>query len=133
MGAVHRRLLLPIASALLLVACSGGDLTVTTEENGQTVQLEVGQTLVVELVENQSTGYLWNFTEEPDPRVLSPVEDDYDVDDPDAEGSSGVHSWRFDAVAPGSTSLAMQNYFQTEPEKQGSDPFSIEVVVVAEG
>ena len=133
MGAVHRRLLLPIATALLLVGCSGGDLTVTAGENGQTVQLEVGQTLVLELVENQSTGYLWNFTEEPDARVLSPLDDDYEVDDPDSEGSSGVHTWRFEAKAPGSTSIAMENYFQTEPEKQGSDPFSIEVVVVAAG
>jgi inhibitor of cysteine peptidase len=132
MCAVDRRLLVSVvASAVLLVACSN-DLTVTDEENGQTVQVEVGQTLVLELVENQSTGYLWNVTEEPDDRVLSLLDDDYEVDS-DAEGSGGVHTWRYEAVAPGSTSISMENYFQTEPEKQGMDPFSIEVVVVAEG
>jgi predicted secreted protein len=128
MAAVKRLLLLAPAIALLLVACSGGDVTVTAEQNGETIRVEVGQTVVVELVENQSTGYLWNFVEEPDPRVLSPIDDDYEVDS-DAEGSSGVHTWRFEAVAAGSTSIAMENYFQTEPEKQGMEPFAIEITI----
>ena len=111
------RLLIPVALATgLLGACGGADVTVDEDDSGDTVALEVGQTLEVSLEENPSTGFAWNVTEPPDEAVIAPVEDDFDIYDPYSEGAGGTRAMLFEAVAPGETDMLLEYYFQTESE-----------------
>jgi predicted secreted protein len=148
-----RRSLVPILLVLLLLAAacgddSGGDdpedqpdtteaadepaAVLTAEERD--VQVEVGDTVLLELEENQSVGDLWEIAEEPDAAVLELVDDSYEIDDPETDGGGGTARFVFEAVGDGGTTFVMHNCFRCDAEGNSSedsgDPdleFSVEV------
>ena len=111
---MHRGLLpvLPLLIvALLAVGCSGpGSGQVVVEPTAGSVELEVGQTLVVDFGEiNESVGDAWALAVEPDPAVLAvgAVASEYHGE----EGMTGApttltHS--FEAVGRGETAIEFQ-------------------------
>ncbi|MFI6167995.1 protease inhibitor I42 family protein [Nocardia sp. NPDC051052] len=102
---------------------SQGPAPVTAGEgdNGQERQVAVGQSLVVTLPSNPSTGYLWQITGL-DANLLQAQGDPGFKPDPDvpvAPGSGGGAVWTFVGKAAGITKLSM-DYLR--PWEQGVEP-----------
>lgn len=120
-----------LVMAALLLACSGdrGDRTLRESDNGQTVTVSVGQHLRIELNSNQSTPYRWVVRTAPDAAVLIPVgEPTYLRSKSDKLGAPGHEVFEFQAVAPGTTTIALA-YERLGPTPQEAGSWSAVVAV----
>lgn len=133
-----------MATTLLFpAACgSGGTGTVTSSTapapavvalsesaNNSTVELNVGDSLIIELAGNPSTGYQWQETEG-DPALLEQVGDpEFVADDPAAMGSPGRVTLRFRAVGSGRAHLQLAYQRPFEPGVPPEQSFGVEVTV----
>ena len=68
-----------------------------TDENGP-MTMAMHTTTYIELIENPTTGYLWNATVTPG---LSIVNDTYIPPADPMPGAGGMHAWTVEAIAPG--------------------------------
>ena len=81
-------------------------MTVTDQDNGKTIDLAKGDTLMVELSSNPSTGYGWKVKGDPSPLKLA--SSDYKQPDQSGKvGAPGVQQFRFDASAAGTSKLEL--------------------------
>jgi inhibitor of cysteine peptidase len=84
---------------------AGPMITVDESSDGREVVLQTGQTLTVSLNENASTGFRWILQAKPDILRAS-------ADDPEGPkgppGKSGVRTFSFEAVQPGSGELDLE-------------------------
>ncbi|MFG1795700.1 protease inhibitor I42 family protein [Nocardia sp. NPDC049149] len=106
-------------------------VTVTEADNGKERRLETGQSLVVTLPANPSTGYSWQIAEVDANLVRVQGEPEYKADPtkPVMPGSGGTSVWTFVGAVPGATKLVM-NYLR--PWEQGVEPaqtFSLTIKV----
>jgi inhibitor of cysteine peptidase len=97
-------------------------------ENGSRVTLEVGQTLVLSLASNPTTGYQWEITEL-NQAILQETDHEYQADQPALAGSGGKEIWRFQAQASGTTTLSLGYRRPWEENVEPIETFSLEVVV----
>ncbi|WP_433657297.1 protease inhibitor I42 family protein [Nocardia sp. CA-128927] len=100
-----------------------GPAAVTAGEgdNGQERRIAVGQSLVVTLPANPSTGYMWQITQL-DANLLQAQGDPGFKPDPNvpvAPGSGGGSVWTFVGKAAGITTLSME---YLRPWEQGVEP-----------
>ncbi|PXX64254.1 inhibitor of cysteine peptidase [Nocardia tenerifensis] len=106
-------------------------VTATEADDGQERRVAVGQTLVVTLPANPSTGYMWQIAGL-DTNLLQAQGDPGFKPDPNvpvAPGSGGGSVWTFVGKAPGITTLSM-DYLR--PWEQGIEPaqkFSLTIKV----
>jgi predicted secreted protein len=103
-------LLLAVAP-VLLAACGSADdeaRTIGDADNGATVELKIGERLEVALSGNPTTGYNWEVQPLDTPVLQQVGERDFEPDDPDADGSGGTVTVRFDAIAAGQTALRLE-------------------------
>lgn len=87
----------------------------------QAVSLHAGQTLVLKLESNRSTGYSWAMDSAPQPGLNQQGEPAY-VADPHTAGivgSGGTETWRFKALAAGDYPLQLVYH---RPWIHASDP-----------
>lgn len=111
-------------------ACSSGanGRTLTAENAGQTITLNVGDTFSVELEGNPSTGYTWEVAEM-DTAVLKQVGETEFVTESDLVGASGVLKIRFEAIGRGETSLNLVYHRPWEEDVPPEEIFEVSVVV----
>jgi inhibitor of cysteine peptidase len=102
-----------VALALALVGCgtagtSSGTVKITQAEQGKTVKAKVGDTLVVSLEGNPSTGYTWVTKDLP--RFLSQEGEPAftKTDSSGAVGAPGMVDTTFKATAAGSGDLVLE-------------------------
>jgi inhibitor of cysteine peptidase len=130
------RLLRPLAAAAALAmmtstAAAAGVANVLerillTEQNqGQTVDVRVGQQVVLSLPENATTGYRWaidhleaNLVEAGEPTAQYPST---------AIGSGGRVEWVFLVKAPGSTEIALKQWRPWEADRSVGERFRIQL------
>lgn len=104
------------------------DKIVTAEDAGSTVNLIMGDELVVELEGNPTTGYEWEVTEV-DEAVLVPLgEPDYQSES-EAIGAGGLFTFYFEAAGPGETELQLVYHRPWEEDVEPEDRFVITVIV----
>jgi len=85
-------------------------VTLAAGNEGAIVTLTVGDTLVVRLSGNPTTGFSWVRTEPQTQTILEPVGDpEYTPDDPDVCGGGRTFRFTFRAVAPGTTPLSFDH------------------------
>ncbi|NIN66503.1 MAG: peptidase inhibitor I42 [Anaerolineae bacterium] len=120
-----------LASAVLLATpgCrSTGRVEIDEADNGGEVVLNVGDTFLLSLESNPTTGYGWEIAEI-DQGILREASHEYEAESSDLVGSGGHEIWRFDALAAGSTTLQLE---YRRPWEEGVEPektFSVQVVV----
>lgn len=121
---------LMIASCLALAACNAGPGEsspapaaatgdVPGVRDGHTT-LAVGQTLLIELPSNSTTGYRWQVAETNDGLLLPGAPFGEEVTDPHSAGMVGVGgatSWRFRTGRPGTATLTFtyRRSWETNP------------------
>jgi predicted secreted protein len=123
------RLALAVMAAVL-VGCDGssGEILLDPEDSGTTVRLMPGDVVAIPLVMNSGVGFEWELREPPDGAVLRLLSNEIEVDDPEAAGSGGVQTWRFEAVGEGTTQLRLERRYRGEDDPEGQE-FRLEIRV----
>jgi len=99
--------------------------------NGQ-VELKTGQTLVVSLESNPTTGYAWEVAEVDDTLLQSQGEAEYTADKTGGEplvGSGGTQTFRFSAADAGETTLKLIYHRAWETDVEPASTFSVQVKI----
>ncbi len=112
-----------------LSACSpANEVKLDAGDDGSQVELNAGQTLVVSLEGNPTTGYTWEAAEL-DEQVLRQVGEAEFKPDSDAIGAGGVQTLRFETVNTGQTTLKLVYRRPWEADEEPTETFSVQVVV----
>jgi inhibitor of cysteine peptidase len=83
-------------------------IMLTEAAQGQTVDVHVGQSVVVDLPENASTGYRWGF-DHADPALVDATQGQARYPS-GAVGSGGRAEWVFTAKAAGTTEVVLKKW-----------------------
>lgn len=86
-------------------------LAVDESLNGQQYQVQAGQTFMLDLNSNPTTGYTWTVTNSGDDKIISLLGSAYQTDvmdnQPVRAGQGGKQYWYFKALEPGTTELQL--------------------------
>jgi inhibitor of cysteine peptidase len=105
------------------------EVKATIDDNGREMQLKKGQTLVVTLEGNPTTGYSWEVAESLDEQVLRQAGEAEFKAESEALGAGGVQILRFEAVNAGTITLKLVYHRPWEKDVEPLNTFSIQVVV----
>jgi inhibitor of cysteine peptidase len=105
------------------------NLNVDDSYSGKQVELSVGQTLVVTLASNVTTGYSWSLTENSDETVLSKTGNEYITPQTTLMGAGGTEKWTFQALKKGTSIISMEYSRPWETDTPPADTFNLTVVV----
>ena len=103
------------------------------DDNGRTITMDVGNTLIVRLWGNPTTGYLWEYTQPLPGGILQPVGE---VEFQSAAapsgmvGVSGVFIFRFQILASGTVPL--QLVYRRAWEEEAVESFSVTIITRAQ-
>jgi inhibitor of cysteine peptidase len=111
-------------------ACSGGsgNVSVDSSYSGKQVELSVGQSLVVTLDSNASTGYSWSLIQNSDETVLNKTGNQYIAPQTTLVGAAGKEEWTFKALKKG-TSIISMGYSRPWESTPPIETFDLTVVV----
>ena len=111
-----------------LSSCGGKIVKLDENSNGQTIELNKGQTLSISLQGNPTTGYNWELAEV-DQSILKPMgEADYKSDSM-LIGSGGVYTFKFEALDSGTTDLKLIYFRSFEKDTPPINTFELNVTV----
>jgi len=98
-------LVLSFLSILLVCACPAiaSIVTFTEEDSGNTVHVNQGDTIILTLVENPSTGFRWFMDET---RVLMLKSDEYEPSGSGLIGAAGTRTWTYTVTVSGILSIS---------------------------
>ncbi len=123
--------LLPYASLLLLSACASTPPTsvALSDDADCPLTLQRGQTLIVSLPSNPTTGYRWSLREVSAEQLKSLGPEVFSSPKTDLVGGDGMSTWRFQADEPGSGRLYLtyQRPWESDAEPAGLFDCRIEV------
>ena len=105
------------------------EVKATIDDDGREKQLKKGQTLVVTLEGNPTTGYSWEMAEPLDEQVLRQVGEPEFKAESDLVGAAGVQILRFEAVNPGKTTLKLVYHRPWEEGVEPLETYSLQVVM----
>jgi len=122
-----------ILSALIFTGCGPAkEVKLDASANGRQVELQKGQTLVITLESNPTTGFRWEVLELEEDILQQMGDPEFKVSDPrepPPPGAGGWETWRFEATNAGQTALKL---VYRRPWEEGEEPletFSLQVVV----
>ncbi len=82
------------------------DIVLDIEDNGTTINIEIGQSFEVRLASNATTGFEWSIAEL-DTQIVENTGFEYVLDQPVMTGSGGMDSWIFTGRSVGTTQLQL--------------------------
>lgn len=146
-GSAHPLLLAVIAAVALLAGCGGAggaattpastagggegqmtQLTLTQADSGKTVDLKVGDTCVVSLSENPTTGYRWGV-DQIDAQILTIEKDEYKQAPGAGVGGGGTRVLTIEAVGRGTSPLRLKLWREWEGDASIRERFDLTVRV----
>ena len=124
-------LLTLLAALIVATGCSPQqqEVKATIDDAGREMQLKKGQTLVVTLEGNPTTGYSWEVAEPLDEQVLRQVGEAEFKAESAALGAGGVQILRFETVNAGKTTLKLAYRRSWEKGVEPLETYSLQVVV----
>ncbi len=115
--------------ALVLVAgCISNEIRLTASDNGNNITLYKGQTLIITLEANPTTGYTWEV-EDVDTNIIRQVGEIEFQPGSSAVGAGGLQTVRLEAVNAGKTPLRLVYHRTWEKDVEPQKTFSVQVVV----
>jgi len=111
-------------------ACTGSsnNLNVDSSYSGKQVELSVGQSLVVTLESNATTGYSWTLAQNSDESVLNETGHEYIAPQTTLLGAGGKEEWTFKALKKGTSTISM-GYSRPWESTPPVETFDLTVVV----
>jgi len=124
-------LLTLLAALTVATGCSPQqqEVKASIDDNGREMQLKKGQTLVVTLEGNPTTGYSWEVVEPLNEQVLRQAGEPEFQQESDLVGAGGVQILRFEAVNAGKMTLKLIYHRPWERDVEPLETYSIQVVV----
>lgn len=123
--------LLSVVPALLLVGCASTppSSVAITDDTDCPLTLQRGQTLIVSLPSNPTTGYRWSLQEVSTEQLRSLGPEVFSSPKTDLIGGDGQSTWRFEAAERGDGRLYLtyQRPWESETEPAGLFDCRIEV------
>ncbi|MEW5914649.1 MAG: protease inhibitor I42 family protein [Thermodesulfobacteriota bacterium] len=121
-----RLLLLPVLLALALILAGAAGASISKEPM-QTFVLAKGQVLKITVASNPTTGFRWVLAEQPNPKVIKLLSQNYKASEPQRMGSGGTETWAFQAVGPGRVKI---NLIYLRPWEKSKPPARSRLVEV---
>jgi predicted secreted protein len=94
---------------LVVLACAGCALgpfgKKVYREGAPPITGRPGESIVIELPSDPSTGYSWALVGQADPRIVTLMDSDYEPTKSAAAGAPGFQRWTFRFVSPGTATL----------------------------
>jgi inhibitor of cysteine peptidase len=115
-----------VLTAAALSACNPGAQTLTESDDGKTVTLNKGETLVVKLDGNPTTGYGWQLADFDQSVLKSAGDPDYKSDSL-MTGSGGRYTYKFTAQDSGEVVL---KFSYLRPWETDTPPYKTFTVTV---
>lgn len=117
----------------LTVTVTNGEaktLIITPSPTGNSANLAVGDTLVIEIPTMQEEDYQW-VVKDFDPNILEQIGAAEYIDDPDAADGGGITRVEFKALSAGELTLSLEytNANADTAESISKDTFSVQVIV----
>ncbi|MBA4421112.1 MAG: hypothetical protein C0391_08180 [Anaerolinea sp.] len=123
--------LIILAVLMTTSACATNKtIEVSAESNGSRVEMQTGDTLVITLEGNITTGYQWELL--PNNEGVMQLQGDPEYVQKSAgnlKGAGGVCHFTLKAMQPGSTRVELKYYRSFEPDMAPLETFSLDVVV----
>ena len=91
------------------------------------IEVSAGKEFTITVRTYLTPDYHWEIAEALDPKVVNYVWKDHVPDDPNNPNSSGKDVWRFTAVAPGQTTIALGYYQGMTDNAQQKPVFTVVV------
>lgn len=130
-GSVVCRGIMAVLLAVLVLAAGCGtakEVKLGASDNGRQIELKKGQSLVVALEGNPSTGYTWEVVEIGEQVLRQKGEPEFKSES-DLIGAGGVQALRFEAVGAGQTDLKLVYHRPWEEGVEPLETFSVQVTV----
>jgi inhibitor of cysteine peptidase len=120
--------------AIAGVACTasadkGGPGVVNVNESGKQITLSPGDSLIVTLDSNPSTGFAWSISGITDEAVIDDVSNEFNGADTGMMGAGGQEVWTFEAGDKGTSTIEMQYSRSWETGMEPAGTFNVTVVV----
>ena len=112
-------------------ACSSGpkEVYVDASYSGEEVTLAVGDSLIVTLESNPTTGFMWSLEENSDESVLQEAGQEFEPSPTPAAGAGGEEVWTFNALSEGTSTISMEYKRSWEEDTEPAETFGLTVVV----
>jgi inhibitor of cysteine peptidase len=104
-------------------------INVDSSNSGGEVELSIGQSLVVTLDSNASTGYSWTQPQISDDSVLSATGNQTIAPQTTLVGAPGKEGWTFKALKKGTSTISMEYKRPWETGTPAAETFNLTVVV----
>ncbi len=104
------------------------EVLLTTNDDGRTIETAVGDSLLIELPENPTTGYRWT-QEAGSPPAVHLCGSSFDRDTSGAFGAPGIRSFRYEILDRGEGPMRFRCWQEWEDEASITETFSVVVVV----
>jgi len=118
---------------VLAIGCSTSkEVKVVASVSGSQIELKKGQTLVLTLESNPTTGYQWEVIECEESILQQKGEAEFkssDTGNPPASGKGGTETFRFDAQSAGKGTLKLVYHRSWEKEVEPLKIFTLQVEV----
>jgi inhibitor of cysteine peptidase len=118
-----------IAVGVMAATAGGGkSINVDASYSGKQVELSLGDSLVVTLASNVTTGYSWTLTGISDESVLQKTKSEYVAPKTNLMGAGGTEVWTFKALKVGNSTISM-GYSRPWESTPPVETFSLTIVV----
>lgn len=121
--------LLVVVTAMILSACFPKATHLDEKDNGRQVTLPVGESLVISLPGNPTTGFTWEV-KDLDATILEQVgETQFDSSNPGLVGAGGTLTLTYKAIQAGSTTLTLVYHRPWESDVEPLQTYTVQVTV----
>jgi inhibitor of cysteine peptidase len=93
------------------------------------VAVTSGETFVIVMASNRTTGYTWHVAKPWDEKIVKFVSSDYVSLRPDLDGAGGKEIWTFTALTPGQTTIALHYIRPWERDKPPAKEAAFTIIV----
>lgn len=101
------------------------EIKLTRNDNGKTVEAQVGDSVVIELSENPTTGYIWSLDLNKGASIVSLINSMYTISNNSGIGGGGMRKFILNVQSAGIATIEIKLRQPWEPESTAIDRFNI--------
>jgi inhibitor of cysteine peptidase len=106
-----------------------GEIHITKEDEGKTRSVHAGDTILIQLFDNPTTGYRWEV-EAADERHVTLAGTSFSAASPEKAGSGGTRTFAFSALSPGATEIRLVRRRSWEAKELAVERFAVSISIL---